>query len=263
MCENLVRAYLGAQDWQLVPAAELALAIWTDSDVRLQTDVALFKTRVCQEAWIRYAAILYAAGRKANDSAGENARYNLAWRELDRWLSQQVRRLTLSLDEQQNMVQQALLKLHRKLERENLNAPRAFLTYSLQTLTNCHIDTLRRQAKEKRESDQPLTQGEGDRPWDEQVAVEGPGLEDEVVENETQERLRHFFVRHLTTPLQRQVAEMFFIHGLEAQAIAAQLNKQPHEIRLVKARLVAALRSLPEVEKDALLRIIKGDQDDQ
>lgn len=267
-CEVLVRAYLGAQGWQLAAADELALVIWTDSDVGVQPDFARFKARVHQEVWIRYAAILYAACRLETpdtsslppDSATP---YQLGWEELNRWLTRQVRQLTPDQAEQPVLVQEALLKLHRKLAHEALDAPHAFFAYALKTLKNCQIDALRHRQKNEMKVKEKLDASEEDRPLDEEVAADQMGLEDEVAENETQAQLRAFFAQHLATPLQRQVAEMLFIHGLGAQAIAPRLSKQTYQIRLVKARIVKALRSLPDDKKKTLWDIIKGDQDDQ
>jgi DNA-directed RNA polymerase specialized sigma24 family protein len=79
-----------------------------------------------------------------------------------------------------------------------------------------------------------------------------------VSDQEVRRQLRQFGLEHLPTELQRQVFEAHFLDGLTPAEIAGLLGKQPHEIRLIKARTVKKIKELSPTAMQQLLEIIGG-----
>jgi RNA polymerase sigma factor (sigma-70 family) len=214
------------------------------------------------EVWQHYAIILHDYCRQ---SAGED--YQRAWVEVNDWLKKQVHRLVANRQEQEEVVQETLSELQDLLRQKPLQAPRAFFAYALQILRRKTIDLHRRRTAVKRGKNAVLSlegieesrSDDADITWEEKISADKEdqrGTERTVVDQEIRQQLLAFFHQHLTTELQRQVATAHFLDGLSPVEIAGLMGKQPHEIRLVKARVVQTLRGLPLDSRQVLLDIL-------
>jgi RNA polymerase sigma factor (sigma-70 family) len=168
------------------------------------------------------------------------------------------------------MVQETLLALQSALPQ----SATAFLAYAMQTLKRKQIDLNRGGTAEKRGGGNVLSleglsgqakEGDG-RSWDEKLqeyAISASSanwrtIERAVSDQEVRCQLRQFGLEHLPTELQRQVFEAHFLDGLTPAEIAGLLGKQPHEIRLIKARVVKKIKELSPTAMQQLLEIIGG-----
>ncbi len=257
------------QGWGLISPAVLAVQIWDDLQKRnvvQTTDEQMLKTIV----WQQYAVILHdACCRPHNDE-----QYQLAWHEFSVWLTKQAYQVTSHLQEQEDVVQETLIELQSKLRQKGLRAPRTLWAYALQTQRRKQIDMHRKRTAKKRGEDkivslEAIGTDDAESRWEEKLAVSVTdlaaledngvnrrGIENEMADQEIEEQLQIFFQQHLPTPLQRQVAAAFFLDGLAPKEIAALLGKKPHEIRLLKARVVKRLRNLPPSQRQELLQIV-------
>jgi DNA-directed RNA polymerase specialized sigma24 family protein len=256
-CLWAVQQYLLGQNWQLVEPQRLAQEIWRALE-QPGPVAGLSGALIQQQVVQRYGEHLHQALR-----SDEGVLTERAWEELSRWLQRQVGKLTVEARAGEEVVQSALEILHYRLRQGPLNAPAALWAYALQTLRSVCVDHHRRRTALKRGSGMELRLEAVLQAMDEPAVAaswpyhaEAVMIEEAVIDNEVRLQLRAFFRRHFTSQLQCQVAEMFFIEGLSPQEIGALLGKPPHEVRLVKARVVRSLRNLPPPASQALSAII-------
>lgn len=260
-CGQIVTHYLVAQGWRLIDPLLLADQIWRDLDMQNLTGATAGKA-IQTQVWQRYAVSLHDACRQADDAQREQA-----WSELQHWLQQQARQLTFDPVEQDALAQDAVVDLQRRLSQRPLKSGRALWAYALQTMRRKQIDEHRRRTAVMRGEGLELSleeigdsQPDGEESeWEEKLASRTESernVEETVAAEQIHEQLCAFFQDHLPTELQQQVAKAHFLDGLTPQEIAAQLGKKPHEIRMVKARVVATLRALPAEARRRLLNIL-------
>lgn len=251
-CVSVVAQYLLGQDWQLVSPLELGAQVWARLKER-GTAAATTPQTIHQEAWQLYGAILH---HNCHQNQGR------AWTELTAWLQCQVSRVTNFPPEQEEAVQEAVIALQQQLQEAPLKAPRALFAYALQVLRREAIDLHRRRTAVMRGEGAEFSleeiSEEGDN-WEEQitdVTNEGQSVEMHVADKEIRQQLENFFRRHLASELQVEVAEAHFLDGLSPVEIADLMGKRPHEIRLLKARIVQKLQTLNEEDRQQLLAIL-------
>ena len=260
-CVAIIAQYMARQGWDLLEPAELAESIWGDiADQDLSGHAAI--ERLHSQAWQHYAVILH------DSCCQDKSRlYAQGWEELRDWLSKQVRYLSPAPDEPEVLVQETATDLHRTLKRSPLKSPRAFLAYALKALQRKNIDLNRQLMAYKRGNDDELYLAEMESDsfdddsyrWDEIKDTqdsETRAMEASVATEEIKEQIRIFFRKHLSTSLQKQVAEAHFLDGLSPSGIAELMGKRPHEIRMVKARVVSKLRDLPPDVHRSLLDVL-------
>ena len=262
-CTDLVARYLAGQGWQLAAPSQLADAIWEDSD----RDATFASVR--SEILRRYAIVLHDCCLQS-----EAADYERAWHELRLWLGKNAPRLESHPDTRQEIVQETLIALQRSLSQSPLQRPYSFLTYAFQTMSRQHIDWNRRQTAEKRdwrntipleELDSNQEKDDNGRNWQEFLSASESNwrtIERTVSNQEVRQELLQFAQLHLPTDLQQQVFEAHFLDGLSPAEIARLAGKQPHEIRLIKARIVKKLRELSPETTEQLLDILGRLNDD-
>lgn len=256
-CADLVFRYLAAQGWALASPLQLADEIWENS----AGNATLLSVRT--EIQRRYAAVLHQCCLQS-----QTAEYERAWHELKSWLEKSAPRLESHPNTRQEIIQETLIALQNSLSDSPLRNPHSFLTYIFQTMRRRHIDWNRRQTAEKRDwrNTVPLEELVKDddieksgQNWEEFLsASEGNWrtIERTVSNQEIRQQLLQFIQIHLPTDLQQRVFEAHFLDGLDPADIAHLAGKQPHEIRLVKARIVKKLRALPPEAADQLLNIL-------
>jgi RNA polymerase sigma factor (sigma-70 family) len=254
-CQMVVIRYLLGQGWRLADPAVLAAEVWQALAGQALTGAAAVKA-VNNQVWQGYAAVLHDACRQEVATA---------WEELHRWLQQQAR--PFHPDDQEQLVQETILNLQSRLRVDRTNAPRAFFGYALTALQNRQKDLYRRRtaARRRQGRELPVVELEVNEPaqdllaWEE-VTAGGSGRETEesVMNRQAQGQLRAFFEVYVTSPLQRQVAALHYLEDLNPAEIAPLLGKRPHEIRLIKARLVQSLRDLPPAAQQELQAILGG-----
>lgn len=263
----LVSQYVHTQDWQLVDAVQFAETLW------LVSGSEATKNAIETQIWQRYAAILHETCRQSNGAA-----YQRAWHELDSWLRRQWRVLPRQPQEQDEALQETLAALQIQLEKNSLKAPRAFLVYALQTLRRTVIDLERKKTAVSRGGDQEIVSWEElhengpdqpAAPIQPEAAVPGNferRVEYVVSEREVRAKLKIFFSQHLKSEQQILVAELLFLDGLHPKEIGELLHKEPHQIRMIKSRIVQTLRSLPPADQQELLRLLdkaNGEESDE
>lgn len=254
-CQFIVIRYLLGQGWQLADPAVLAGEVWQALAGQSLSGPAAAKI-VYNQVWLAYAAILHDQCRQGVAAA---------WAELSGWLRQQAR--LFHPDDQEQLVQETILSLQSRLRAGPIDTPRAFLGYALTALRHRHIDLHRRRTAARRRQDRylPLADVEAKGsdeamlPWEEGAAMtNGRETEESVAGRQTHRQLQTFFRTYLTSPLQRQVAELHYLEDLRPAQIAPLLGKRPHEIRLIKARLIQTLRDLPPAAQQELQTILSG-----
>jgi RNA polymerase sigma factor (sigma-70 family) len=247
--------YLLGQGWQLANPAVLAGEVWQALAGRHLAGPAAIEA-VYNQVWLHYAAILHDHCRQDTPAA---------WAELSDWLQQQAR--PYHPDDQEQLVQETILNLQSRLRTAPLDTPRAFLGYALTALRHRHIDLHRRRTAARRRQDRQLslTDLEAGKPnlqilsWEEvTAATTGRETEDTAANRQTHRQLQAFFQANIASRLQRQVAELHYLQDLSPAEIAPLLGKRPHEIRLIKARLVQTLRDLPPAAQQELQTILSG-----
>jgi DNA-directed RNA polymerase specialized sigma24 family protein len=260
-CIAIVAQYMEKQGWGLLEPAELAENIWGDvADQNLSGQVAV--ERLQNQAWQRYAVILH-----NSCCQDESHLYAQGWEELRDWLCKQVQHLSPAPDEPEVLIQETATDLHQALRKSPLESPRAFLAYTLKALQRKNIDLNRKRTAHKRGNDDELYLAEMESNshnddgyhWDEIKDTqdsETRAMETSLATEEIKEQLRIFFRKHLSTSLQKQVAEAHFLDGLNPSGIAQLMGKRPHEIRMVKARVVSKLRGLPPDAQRSLLDVL-------
>lgn len=260
-CHHIVQQYLGRRDWQLIASQTLADQIWEDvCDQNLSGQAALAYTQT--QVWQRYAVRLHDLCCQSGSDFHERA-----WGELSAWLNEQAHRFTPNPDERDVLVQETAAGLYRGLEKSSIKSPRAFLAYALNALRRKNIDLHRRKAALKRGRDDAiyleeveLTHSDKDKPhWEDSISAAefyARSVEQTLVTNETRQKIQAFLREYLATDLQIQVTEAHFLDGLTPKEIAQLMGKRPHEIRMIKARAVQTLRSLPPEARQELLRMI-------
>ncbi|MEW5989511.1 MAG: sigma-70 family RNA polymerase sigma factor [Chloroflexota bacterium] len=259
-CAYVVTQFILGQRWRLVDHAEMAARIWAEVRDRGLAGPAAVQT-VQQMALQLYARLLHDACRQP--AGGQRER---AWLELGRWLTRHAARLTDDPAGQDELVQETLASLQNRLATAPLDAPQTLWAYALRSLHNRQVDHHRRQAAAKRRQskvvrleDTPAGPDSDD--WQEKVAAPSDrqaDLEGALVKKEIRLQLRVFLRANLPTTLQQRVAELHFLEGLSPAEIAPLLGKEPHEIRLVKARVVQTLRNLRPELQNRLLRLLEG-----
>jgi len=260
-CIHIVTGYLAAQDWRLVDPNSLAEQIWQDAGTPDRVELTV--KWVQDQTWQRYAVILHEACRDA-----DRDRQNRAWEELLDWLKRRARKFAPDGSEQAALAQSAAIRVQRRLSQAPLRVPQAFWMFALRALRTTWIDEHRREG-DKVLSLEELVESQADGEgvsWEEKIPIQEQGergVEDSVADEQTRRQLRTFFQRHLSTDRQRQVAEAHFLDGLEPKAIAQLMGKRPHEIRMVKARIVHTLKSLPAAERQELLEILDTARDER
>jgi RNA polymerase sigma factor (sigma-70 family) len=207
-------------------------------------------------------------------AAANRADYERAWYELRVWLEKNAPRLESHPDTRQEIVQETLIALQRSLSHSPLQRPHSLLTYAYQTMSRQHIDWNRRQTAEKRdwrntipleELDSSHDKDKINQNWEEFFSVSRSNwrtIERTVSNQEVRQQLLQFAQLHLPTDLQQQVFEAHFLDGLSPVEIAQLAGKQPHEIRLIKARIVKKLQTLPPETTEQLLDILGRINDD-
>lgn len=245
-CLAIVRQWLLSHDWQLTSPEQLTDHIW---------QAPCPQPAIENEIWQQYGIVLHNC---CCDPAGAN--YQRAWYELAQWVQKQLFRLPGTTQDHQEIAQESLIKLEKQLTKEPLRQPRTLWAFTLQTARNQAIDLNRQRKATKRgvEEEMPPDEPEQQESWLEQKTLDNSPHQTEqtVADVISRQQLAHFFERLLSTPLQYQVAVMYFLDNLEPVEIALLLDKKAHEIRLVKARIVERLRNLPPQTKQALLAII-------
>ena len=265
-CASIVMQYMQGQEWRLINPQGLADQIWLDLADQNSSQVTV--KQVQNQVWQRYAEVLHEACCQPPGDVHEQA-----WSELLQWLEKQVGYLSPAPKDSDRLIQEVLIKLHDKLEKEPLKAPRAFWVFVLQTLRRKNIDLNRRDTAVKRGGGdelylEELAEGDPDADqhvWEEKKGTPGTeprGMEKFVINGDIRNQIQAFFQAHLPTDLQRQVAEAHFLDGLSPQEIAQLMGKQPHEIRQAKARAVQKLRGLPADILKPLLEIIENKNGD-
>lgn len=257
--ETLVTKYLDDQGWQIVDVPPLAQEIWQTLDG--QNPSAQEATKfIGTQITLRYAVRLYEVCRQPT-----HPHFPRAWEELKTWLTKNAPLFTADPTEQDELVQETLIELHHRLPSDPLNAPRALWAYLLQIMRNKRTDHHRRATAVKRGDDTLLSveelnenHAEGPTTWEE---TQGPqtdprDTENQVTAQDVRIRLQTLFQTHLRSDMQIQVAEAHFLDGLSPQEIAELLGKRPHEIRMIKARIVQTLRELPPSVHQELLEIL-------
>lgn len=251
-CVTVVAQYLLGQDWQLVSPSELGIQVWARLKERGVATVPTPQT-IHQEIWQLYGAILH-------NNCYQNQ--NRAWTELTTWLQCQAHHVTNFPPEQEEAVQETVIALQQQLQNAPLKTPRAFFAYALQVLRREVIDLHRRRTAVMRGegAESSLEEiSEEDDNWEEQITAatnEWQSVEMHVADKEIREQLENFFRRHLASQLQVEVAEAHFLDGLSPVEIAELMGKRPHEIRLLKARIVQKLQALNEEDRQQLLAIL-------
>jgi RNA polymerase sigma factor (sigma-70 family) len=253
---SLVSRYLAGQGWALIEPAGLSNAIWESMAGKAA------ESAVLGQIPRRYGAILHAHCHQP-----DSAQYEQAWQEVKNYLDRTIGRLESHPSTQQEVIQETLIALQ---QAQPLQQPQAFQIVAFQTLRSRHIDWHRRQTAEKRDwrktvpleelgkSDEKDTYESG---WEKYLrSSKGVWrtIESTVSNQEVRQQLLQFAQKHLSTDLQQMVFEAHFLDGLKPAEIAALLGKQPHEIRLVKARVINKLKSLPPPEIELLLSILGG-----
>ena len=265
-CHQIVLHYLVAQGWQLIDPSVLADQLWRDFGAQNLTGPAAVNA-VQNQVWQHYAMILHDACRQT-----DYARREQAWAELQRWLQRQSRQLTSDPAEQETLAQDAVTDLQRHLSQTSLKSSRALWAYALQTMRRKQIDEHRRRTAVMRGEGLELSleeisesrPGGEESDWEEKISTPAEGersVEDAIITEQIRQQVRAFFQDYLPTDLQRQVAEAHFLDGLTPLEIAELLGKKPHEIRMVKARIVETLRTLPLHTRQKLLDILGASSD--
>ena len=260
--------YMEAQRWKLVDALSLATRFWPELQGRG------LRGRRAREAletavWQNYAEVLYDSCRQPHGADQERA-----WIELGRWLEEKARGRISHAQEREDVVQEALIRLHDAFEKDALRAPRALWTFALQALLGSSADRWRRRAAQKRGEDRAESLEANEERRDgralrRQPLTAPPGepslrpLEDTVIDRDLRRQLEAFFEEHLKSELQLEVAMAYYLEGHTPAEIAALLHKTPHQVRMVKSRLVRALRALPEKETEQLLAILDAAGDEE
>ncbi|MCA9934976.1 MAG: sigma-70 family RNA polymerase sigma factor [Ardenticatenaceae bacterium] len=254
---QLVTQYLLGQGWQLVDPVEFGERIWQlarEKGVQSETAVHNIQTIV----WQQYAIILHDACLQPEN----RSQYQQAWAELSDWLHKQVHQITSHPQEQQDAVQETLIKLQTTLQ--TIRIPHTMWAYLLQILRRTQIDVHRRDTAKKRGEgkafslEQLTNSDESGRDWEETLTTHNSSRHTEgiMANYETRKQLQTFFRRHLPTELQRQVAEAHFLDDLSPKEIASLMGKRSHEIRLLKARIISKLRDLPPPAYQELMTIL-------
>lgn len=248
--------YLAGQKWFLIAAEALGREIWQEVGHLTHLLPEQFKKEVEKLAWQKYAVFMHNSCVRPTSPL-----YEQAWSEVAQLMAHKIAPGLLSLPHQQEeLVQHSLQKLQKKLETEPLNAPRTFLAYIVQVMTNERADLHRAQTAQKRggeNGDDYIEElEEKDAHWEQRATNQGYSVENEVSELEIKQQLEQFFRHYLPTELQYKVAVAHFIEGLEPVEIASLLGKPAHEVRLIKARIVQKLRSLAGEEQLALYQIL-------
>lgn len=252
-CEHLVAQYLLGQDWQLADPQALARAIWEDL-TRQKRPPAHPVAFVRLQTAFYYAAVLHEAL-----CAPPGERHDRAWDEVKAWLFKNIGRITADPLDQEEVVQETLIELHKRLPAHPLKAPRALWTFLLKTMRNRRTSLHRQESAIKRGGNALRSLEDlNDQEHLPAPPAETPDPETNVTEQDLHQRLRAFFQKHLPTDLQRQVAEACFIEGHSPMDVAALLGKQPHEVRLVKTRIVQTLRSLPPEARRELYSLLRN-----
>jgi RNA polymerase sigma factor (sigma-70 family) len=171
------------------------------------------------------------------------------------------------------LIQETLAALKPQLLKTPLQTPYTFLAYAAQAMQHKQIDLVRQRTSQgrdirKQESLEELEETKAF--WEKEISEQKEDwrtMERAVSDAEVRRQLQAFFRRHLPTDLQWQVAEAHFLDGLSPIEIAGLMGKRPHEVRMVKARIVAQLRMLPPDARQELLTILsplnKGSSDDE
>lgn len=260
-CIFYTERYLRGQAWGLVDAQSLADRLWPAlQNQNLRGEAA--KQAVETAVWQDYATVLYDSCRRPQHPLSRQA-----WTELQGWLEKQARSRVSHENEREEVVQETMIRLHDAFENNGLAAPRALWAFALQTLRNTNIDRHRRRTTQKRDDSKTRSLEEhaeqrhhtAVRP----LPVDAlPGkrrlrpLEDTVINRDRRRQLDQFFERHLSSDLQLFVARSFFLENQTPAQIAALMQKTPHEVRMIKARVLRTLRALPPSEIDSLLEIL-------
>lgn len=266
-CTYLVAAYLLKQEWELVDPLALAQEIYQALAGQVRGDPT---ETVQTQTWQRYAAILHDACRQPGTAV-----YERAWWEVGHFLRQQAYQLAVAPDEREDVVQAALADLQSRLSQNGMDAPRAFLVYALNAARRKAIDVSRQRTAVFRGGGQnplsweALTEAAAER----ETAVpsapppsQGPPkrqVENSVSDREIRAQLKAFFRQHLSGEQQIVVADMLFLEGLSPREIAGLLQKRPHEIRMVKFRILQTLRGLSPTKKRQLLAILGETEEDE
>lgn len=259
-CEYEVRRYLVGQGWELVAPSEIVSVVWPVVAAQsLQREAAT--KRVQTLAWQQYGIQLH----NACCDPADTVRYERAWHELRALLVKQVTRYTANSYQQEEVVQIALLKLHKRFQKRGLDAPQTIYLFCRQTLKHSAIDWGRSDKTVRGKEVEWDDEGEGEEGSYERPMIDESALpvEDRVTNEDTRQRLTAFFAEHLPTDLQRVVAQAHFIDGLAPAKVARLLSKKPHEVRLTKARVVKKLRNLSPVAQQQLLQLLRGEVPDE
>ncbi len=249
-CTAIVAQYMQGQGWGLVSPQELAAQIWGEIDPQTLTPQSTL-SHIQNLAWQKYAALLH---HRCHTS--DHPQHDAAWEELKAWLARQVRRFDDPPQEQQDLVQETLIEL----AKQPLRAPRTLWAFALKTMENKRIDRHRRNTAIKHGGGTILSLEDlGETPEFIPDHPDNPRQTETTVEKHLIRRqIERFFQQHLPTDLQRQVAIAHFLDGLRPKQIAGLMGKPPHQIRLVKARVVQTLRSLPAQQQRELLEMFRG-----
>jgi len=257
-CISLVTQFLMAQGWELVNAHELAEEICPDIVAQGLIGKAA-KDVVQQKIRPLYATILHDYCLRPH-----NEHYERAWAELRAWLLRQAPRESYQPEKHEDLVQETVLELQKKLRSAPLRTPSAFLVFALLILQNKAVDLARNEQAKSRGGDATTLSLDGM-----EAALETAHLlgatspaadlreaEASAFDQLDEDQLIAFFQKYLPTDLQRYVAKAYFVDGLEPRMIAAIMGKPVHEIRLTKARVVARLRHLHAIGHPQLFDLL-------
>ena len=259
-CDYFVSSYLSRQGWFLVDHFEFSNIIWCELQ-NLGEAKQVSAKKVQSLIWGTYSVVVY------NGCCQTEGEYcEQTWEELNTWLTRRAERINPRSADPEVLAQETVAGLFSSLLQLTLE-PRTFLAYALQCLKNKNRDLHRRTNAAKRSAENTLYLEEMNANpspdqalhWEDKIeSLEKSTAPTEmsIETREQRQQIQAFFRVHLRSELQILVAEAHFLAGFSPAEIADQLGKYPHEIRLVKARVVKKLRNLPPEEKQQFLDIV-------
>ncbi|MEM7117613.1 MAG: sigma-70 family RNA polymerase sigma factor [Chloroflexota bacterium] len=220
---------------------------------------------VNKQAFGHYGAVLHDSCRQTDDAV----RAERAWFETHQWLMKRAPHMPVPHQQDEDVVQEALIRLGTKLREKPLRVPRAFFATATQTLKRTAIDLFRTETAVKRGGNEPAVsledwnQGPGDGEgagWEEKLPSQARGnkrpTETTVANEEIAHQIATFFEKHLNSKLQVKVAQLHFLGGLSPKEIAELWNWTPARVRVRKAEVVKRLRALPEKDREKLMSLL-------
>ena len=258
--KHLVYQYMIGQGWELEGPEEVARQVIESlKEQTLASEVAL-KSVVYQAVWRCYTPILYAY---CQDTASE--KYERAWQETREWLMRGARSKLANESDQDDMVQETLIKLQTRIGQ--CRQPAAFLAFATKVLINTIKDAWKKEQTVKKGGGQVLSlnkvieahsdSGDDDRLYfGEQDERQTERLAATLM---ARQRLSLFLQEHFPSAFQREVLMIILADDVTKSAeIAKLLGRKPHQIRQVRSRLQNGLRNLLPDALDELREILEA-----